>query len=120
MSPSPPSSAIARNLPRAGVVRHGGEEFLVVLPETDLAAAAAFAEDLRMRFAAQRMETIGADLVATASFGVASLSEIEASTEDAGMALLDKADARLYAAKLAGRNRVCGHDGKASLKLAVR
>ena len=109
-----------KSLPRAGVVRHGGEEFLVVLPETDLAAAAAFAEDLRMRFAAQRMETIGADLVATASFGVASLSEIEASTEDAGMALLDKADARLYAAKLAGRNRVCGHDGKASLKLAVR
>jgi diguanylate cyclase (GGDEF)-like protein len=110
----------AKSLPRAGVVRHGGEEFLIVLPETDLAVAAAFAEDLRVRFAGQRMETVGADLIATASFGVASLNEIEASNEDAGMALLDKADARLYAAKLAGRNRVCSCDGKPSLKLAAR
>jgi diguanylate cyclase (GGDEF)-like protein len=84
--------------------RYGGEELAVILPETDLDGAALLAE--RMRAAVESMFVRGArdsgGLQVTASFGVA------AAPEDGvdGEALVAAADAALYRAKRAGKNRV--------------
>ncbi len=77
--------------------RLGGEEFLVVLPETDLAGAAGIAERLRAAMADARM--LG-DEVVTLSAGVAVWKG-----GDAGLTL-KAADQALYRAKQGGRNRV--------------
>jgi two-component system cell cycle response regulator len=84
--------------------RYGGEEFVVVSRGADHSAAAALAERLR-----QSLQTVGVTLAGkrvstTVSIGGASLTECE--TAD-GERLLALADRRLYAAKSAGRNRVC-------------
>jgi len=78
--------------------RWGGEEFLVVCPQTDLEGARALAEKLRSAYA--RAELSGA-IRKTASFGVASYH-----AGDSVEALVRRADAALYAAKEAGRDRV--------------
>ena len=81
--------------------RYGGEEFLVVLPETDLDGAIELAERLR-----QRMEETGhalpdgGILTVTCSVGVSEAADM--GVED----LIDLADSAMYAAKRAGRNRV--------------
>jgi diguanylate cyclase (GGDEF)-like protein len=84
--------------------RYGGEELAVVLPQTDAEGAAQLAE--RMREAVERMrvpEVAGSGKLAiTASFGVAS---IPANAADKG-SLIAAADAALYRAKRAGKNRV--------------
>ena len=78
--------------------RVGGEEFLLVLPHTDDAAAMHLAERLRGLFEAQ--VSVAAGWAVTASFGVAVLSD-GLSAED----LLHRADEALYRAKHQGRNR---------------
>ncbi|WP_298956428.1 GGDEF domain-containing protein [uncultured Methylobacterium sp.] len=78
--------------------RWGGEEFMVVCPDTGLAAAAALAEDLRRRVEATRLPGVGRR---TCSFGVAALTPGE-SVES----LVARADAALYRCKRQGRNRV--------------
>jgi len=84
------------------MARYGGEEFLVALPETPLASAVATAERLRERIAAEVMALDGGlSLRITASFGVTACRN----DDDSGT-LLTRADALLYEAKLAGRNRV--------------
>ena len=84
--------------------RYGGEELAVVLPQTDAAGAELLAQ--RMREAVQALEVprIGGrgTLSVTASFGVASVPE---SARDRG-GLIAAADAALYRAKRAGKNRV--------------
>ena len=81
--------------------RWGGEEFVLLLPDTDGAGAVAVAEKLRE--AARRRVTVpSVPTGITASFGVAALPE---HARDAD-ALLRAADRALYAAKQAGRNRV--------------
>jgi diguanylate cyclase (GGDEF)-like protein len=86
------------------VARYGGEELAVVLPQTDAAGAALLAE--RMREAIERLEvprvTGRGGLRVTASLGVASLPA-SASDRDG---LVAAADAALYRAKRAGKNRV--------------
>lgn len=85
--------------------RYGGEEFLAVLPETDLEAARRVAERLR-RAVAEHPAALpsGASVTLTASFGVASHAELAAgATADT---LVSLADSRLYQAKAAGRNCV--------------
>lgn len=79
------------------VARVGGEEFAVILPNTDAQGALEVAE--RMRIAVAQANWLGHPT--TISLGVATLQE----KEDAG-GLYARADAALYAAKAAGRNQV--------------
>lgn len=83
--------------------RIGGEEFLVVLPETVGGEALIVAEGLRIALAAESMAVpSGEDLRVTCCFGVA---EYGSSDRDGGT-LLARADTALYRAKALGRNRV--------------
>jgi diguanylate cyclase (GGDEF)-like protein len=90
------------------IARYGGEEFVIVLPETPLLGAYAVAERMRRSCAETPVELPGAQLLVTASFGVATIDGIAPSDEDAE-AILRDADRALYASKRAGRNRTtCG------------
>ena len=91
-------SRLLTSLARQGdtVARWGGEEFVVVLPETDLAGAQRFAERLRRTIEAH---SVG-DMKTSASCGVATMVP-----EDSVEELLGAADQALYQAKSNGRNR---------------
>ena len=80
--------------------RYGGEEFLILLPDTPLEGAVVLAEKLRDEVA--RVNVPGIDRAITASFGVASFPS---DTPDGDM-LVRMADRALYAAKALGRNCV--------------
>jgi diguanylate cyclase (GGDEF)-like protein len=80
--------------------RWGGEEFVLLLPDTDATGAAVLAE--KVRAAVAELVVPGLPAPVTASFGVASHPEHAGS----GTQLIGAADAALYAAKAAGRNRV--------------
>lgn len=83
------------------VVRYGGEEFAVLMADSDADPALALAERIR-----QRVESIDVtERPVTVSVGVSTL----AGGEGVGRALLEQADLALYAAKAAGRNRVMHH-----------
>ena len=79
--------------------RWGGEEFMILLPGLDKLAAAAFAEKLRAEIERLRFPKCGSE---TASFGVAQAMPGESADH-----LTSRADAALYEAKHAGKNRVC-------------
>jgi len=81
------------------VTRSGGEEFIVVLPATELAGATMFAERMRSIIARSTTQTISA--------GVATVAE-----GDDTKLFLTRADTALYAAKAAGRNAVYCHNGQ--------
>ncbi|MGK2953582.1 MAG: GGDEF domain-containing protein [Thiobacillus sp.] len=81
------------------VGRFGGEEFLVLMPHTTLAQAAAKAEQIRSKLAAVPIDPL--PRVITSSFGAAELAPMET-----GESLLKRVDAALYQAKETGRNRV--------------
>lgn len=81
------------------VARLGGEEFVVLLPATDLAAATASAE--RLRLATRQMHASGFPERLSASFGVT-----HHSSGDTLHSLLKRVDEGLYAAKTRGRDRV--------------
>lgn len=83
------------------VGRYGGEEFVVLLPETDLASAQLVAEKLHRGIAAA-IHTEKAAITITVSLGAGALDEGCANLE----VLLERADQALYAAKQAGRNCV--------------
>lgn len=86
--------------------RYGGEEFLVVLPETELAGARRTAEKLRRAVAEIELPHAGLGPVRTTiSAGLASLGEVGGLTPHSAEALIAAADAALYRAKAAGRNR---------------
>jgi diguanylate cyclase (GGDEF)-like protein len=91
-------SRLLTSLARQGdtVARWGGEEFVVVLPETDLPGAQRFAERLRRTIEAHAV----GDMRTTASCGVATMLP-----EDDVEELLGAADRALYQAKSNGRNR---------------
>lgn len=84
--------------------RWGGEEFLLILPDTPLESALPVLERARLALGATVLAkaTGDLDLCVTLSAGLA-----EKRTEGSVSLLLDKADKALYAAKAAGRNRCC-------------
>jgi diguanylate cyclase (GGDEF)-like protein len=85
------------------VSRYGGEEFAVAMPETTLAAAIAVAERFRGAIAESPFRFGTASFCLTVSIGAAAIEPGETKTADK---LLNIADARMYEAKRAGRNRV--------------
>jgi diguanylate cyclase (GGDEF)-like protein len=95
--------SVCRTSLRAGdyIGRVGGEEFVCVMPETGAAAALACAERIREDIGALRLSTASGTLRFTVSIGVAVLGGDQADWET----LLGAADAALYEAKAAGRNR---------------
>jgi diguanylate cyclase (GGDEF)-like protein len=88
------------------VVRYGGEEFLIILPETRLEGALELAERVRAAFAAHRIELDGGlSLGTTASFGVVG-AEFGGSHAVTPQGMIALADQLMYEAKHAGRNLV--------------
>ncbi len=81
--------------------RYGGEEFVILAPETSAEAAADFAERLRTSICSAPMEAHGQAVEVTASFGVAG-NDGRQSPED----MIKAADEAMYRAKSAGRNCV--------------
>ncbi|GLU28914.1 GGDEF domain-containing protein [Brucella sp. NBRC 12950] len=89
-------------LPKAAVAaRMGGEEFVVFIPDNDMAAAEALAQSLREALCELRFTGKSPAWSPTASFGVAEQIDDESLYET-----MRRADAALYQAKKAGRNRV--------------
>ncbi len=84
------------------VARIGGEEFAVILPETDRAGAVSFANRVRERMESGLGQDSGLQEAITMSFGVATYPEHGQDSE----ALIRSADKALYASKEGGRNRV--------------
>ncbi len=78
--------------------RYGGEEFVIILPETDAATALQIAERVRARIESSRHDC---QPMVTVSLGIASTRG-----KDSGNVILKRADVALYAAKGAGRNRL--------------
>ncbi len=88
--------------------RYGGEEFAVLLPQTDAESARILAESIRRSVAGEPivLET-GEAVSLTVSIGVAALTPGDGrAARDAGEALLEAADAAVYRAKGGGRDRV--------------
>jgi two-component system, cell cycle response regulator len=84
--------------------RYGGEEFVIVMPETDMCVASMVAERLRRRIAGEPFPIGSANIAieVTISIGLAAL----AGPDDTSAAILKRADQALYRAKRDGRNRV--------------
>lgn len=109
------AKALHVNAPEAAIIgRLGGEEFAIVLPNTDRKAAMIFAEALRMNLERQGHAGVSTDHPVTVSIGLAqgtghSLDE-----------LLHDADMALYRAKSGGRNRVAANGGEAFRNQSTR
>lgn len=86
------------------VSRYGGDEFALLLPETDLQAATELAERIRSQIHARPLSPQGdpAGAGISVSFGVAEFARLKESAEE----LVKRADSALYEAKRSGRNRV--------------
>ncbi|MBZ2169253.1 GGDEF domain-containing protein [Marinobacter sp. F4216] len=83
------------------IARWGGEEFLILLPDTSLLQALSLAERLRSEVASYPFEFRGKELPVTISAGVCTIAKAGTLEE-----LLRQADANLYNAKESGRNRI--------------
>ena len=86
--------------------RYGGEEFLMLLPETDLEQASALAERLRQAIAEQSSLVDQHQIRVTATFGVACYSPESAAAQPELSDFIKQADTAMLEAKKAGRNRV--------------
>jgi len=92
------------------VGRYGGEEFVVVLPETTKDSAYRIAEQIRTAVESRNFENIrekDTPLKVTVSIGVASYTPGDAERPSNIKEFIDKADMQLYQAKRSGRNKVC-------------
>ena len=85
--------------PRRTTVRYGGEEFIVMLPETTSEEATEIAEQVRKNFEKETEKKLG--FTVTASFGVATFKP-----SDTKSSILKRVDDALYSAKSGGKNRV--------------
>ncbi len=97
-----------RHADRAG--RYGGEEFGIILPETDAAGAAVICERIRETIAQSTVRTSVADIRYTVSLGISQLGD----GPENYMEWLAEADKALYQAKETGRNRVVVFDDAAA------
>jgi diguanylate cyclase (GGDEF)-like protein len=93
--------------PLDALARYGGEEFAIILPDMSSADAAEFAERIRRTVVATTIRTDAYDINVTVSIGAAAFPVHGASSAE----LVGAADDALYAAKHAGRNRVCIANG---------
>jgi diguanylate cyclase (GGDEF)-like protein len=97
------ATTLRENLRSADIAcRWGGEEFLVILTNTDLPASASVANTLRARIEQQKHPINGGHISITISAGVTAYREGESQES-----FISRADALLYQAKHEGRNRVC-------------
>lgn len=100
------SKSIKDNIRQVDLVcRYGGEEFSVILVETDKAGAQFAAERIRQAIEAKCIRVYDEDLKVTISIGI-SVYPNDAVNK---AAIIEKADLALYRAKEAGKNRVCMH-----------
>ncbi len=83
------------------IARWGGEEFVILLPETELCCGRLVAEKIRRRIADAPFFSSGEEIEVTASFGVAEFGQ----ESEIGQ-VLKAADDAVYAAKKKGRNRI--------------
>jgi two-component system, cell cycle response regulator len=90
--------------------RYGGEEFCVLLPETNEANAVLWAERMRQQLLQTTVSAAGHDIGVTGSFGVAQRCDASQKAQ----VLVDQADQALLCAKQTGRNRVVCFDAIAS------
>ena len=99
------AAGVIREMLRKGdvVMRYGGEEFIAILPGSDIENARDVAERIRFAIAQSPVEVSGHNLSVTASIGVSCSSNDRLSAAEPLMRL---ADSRLYAAKSGGRDRV--------------
>lgn len=94
------------------VCRFGGEEFVIILPNTAMNVASEIAERTRLAVEKGIYGNYKASVIMTCSFGVTDLQSIDEDTlirdnpSDYSSKLLQKADHNLYQAKAAGRNQV--------------
>lgn len=102
------ASALKQSLKRTtdDACRYGGEEFALILPNTDLKGATLVAERLREMIESEVIEFEDVQVKVTISAGVC--SSVMLANEDEN-ALLEQADKALYEAKRAGRNQVIAH-----------
>ncbi|HLD82976.1 MAG TPA: GGDEF domain-containing protein, partial [Candidatus Omnitrophota bacterium] len=84
------------------VGRYGGEEFSVILTETDKTQAELVAERIRKTIADKQVRVYDEQLKATLSIGISIFPETAGDVQS----LIDNADQALYQAKLSGRNKV--------------
>ncbi|WP_182482124.1 sensor domain-containing diguanylate cyclase [Henriciella barbarensis] len=112
------SQTVQKRMRRSDVfARLGGEEFAVLLPETERRGGVEVAEALRRDISALRFDFGGKSVNVTASFGLASF---DGQINDLDT-LLQRADAALYQSKKDGRNRITAWgDGDVSVKIARR
>lgn len=82
--------------------RYGGEEFGIILPETDAESARVICERIREAIEKSTVSTSAGDIQYTVSMGIAQLTE----TPENYMQWMQKADEALYKAKESGRNKV--------------
>lgn len=93
------------------VARFGGEEFAVLVPETNKLGAAVLGERIRAAIERTPIEADGHSISVTVSIGIVTLAAEKVDSIDQ---LLSIADRRLYLAKNGGRNRICvADDGRA-------
>ncbi len=97
------------------VYRYGGEEFAIIMPESDAETAADMAETIRRRVNESTIHYNGHEMKVMISFGVAAFPENGVNDDE----LVRKADRALYRAKAAGRNRVVVSDADAGQKSPV-
>ncbi len=98
--------------------RYGGEEFAVILRETNLEGALILAERLRKLIEDLTLRNKGQDVKVTASFGVSCSEQCMNPLDFSRRWLITSADGALYAAKHAGRNRVRFAEKKATTPIA--
>jgi two-component system cell cycle response regulator len=92
------------------IARHGGEEFLVVLPETAYADGMYVAEKIRNVICATPFATRSGEVAVTASFGIASTGASGPELSLKVETMIRTADECLYRAKTQGRNRAIGEE----------